>query len=398
MRAVLTLALVLLAPLSAAAQHGGGMRNPFEAPPPAVAEPSAQVPVGTIRVLVTTPEGQPLPDATVLLGTMQQGGDRQRVPGTTNAAGIYEFAQLPTGSSQAYRINLPFSGATYSTTPFRLPEDTGYLARITALPVTQDDRIVLQFMGATYVELKESRLHFIQRVQLANMSQDAQTYVFPEAGLRIRLPEGYLAFQTQPLMTDQKVEEVTGQGVKITGSLPPGMVELVWAFDLPITGSDMDVFLVNPFRTYTYRVISEAPEGMRLELEGLPAPRQVEDQGRTLFGIEVQRRPGDPRFDGFTMKFRNIPQPSPVRWVAVGLAVAFILFGAAAARGTDRGLSRRSLAEQKRALLAEGKALDEEFERGEVGPEYRQSRHRQIVRDLAVVLHREQLETNKKGA
>ncbi|AKF10655.1 carboxypeptidase-like regulatory domain-containing protein [Sandaracinus amylolyticus] len=377
-----------------AAGHGGGAgsRTPFDAPPVATATPSAAVPPGTVRVIVSDVDGRPIEGATVLLGTMQQGGDRNRVSALTAADGTHRWDDLPTGTSQAYRVNVPFEGATYSSTPFQLPTDRGYDVRVVRLPVTHDDRTVLQLIGQTFVEVRDERLHVIQQAQLANMSQTPQTYVFPEGGLRVRLPEGFMAFQTQPVMTDQRVEQVADYGMRIQGSLPPGRVTLTWAYDLPITGRDMAVEFPVPFRTYIYRVITDAPPGMELEADGLPEVQSFEDSGRPLFGTEVQRRPGDAPFESFTLRFTNIPGPGPLRWIAVAAAVLIALGGAygAARGGSPERVAKESRERRKQELLEEAAQLERELERGEIGPQYRQSRHDAIVRELAVLLHQEQ--------
>jgi hypothetical protein len=372
--------------------HGAGGRSPFDAPPVATAEPSEDVAPGTIRVTVVDGSGAPAAGANVDVGTMGQGGERTRLAGRTDESGVYEWTGLATGSGQAYRVNVRYEGATYSTTPFQLPGDRGYDARVSQLPITHDDRTVLQLIGQTYVEIRESRFHVVQQTQLANMSQTAQTYVWPEGGLRVRLPEGYLAFQAQPVMTDQHVEEIADFGVRFRGSLPPGRVTLTWAFDLPITGSDVDVTIPVPFRTYVYRVITDAPPGMDLDIDGLPDPEPFEDQGRPLFGTEIQRRPGDAPFESFTLRFRDIPGPGPARWIAVLAALGLVGLGIALAtqrKGSSEDAAARGRIRRKEELLAEAVRLEEEHARGDIGPQFRQKRHDAIVRELAVLLHQE---------
>lgn len=378
---------------AAAQAHAGRMRDPFDAPPVATSEPSTEVPAGSVRVLVVDVEGRPIEGATVILGTMQQGGDRDRISASTDASGTHTWSGLATGTSQAYRVSVPYEGASYGAAPFQLPTDRGYQVRVVRLPITHDDRTVLQVIGQTFVEIREERLHVIQQAQLANMSQTPQTYVFPDGGLRVRLPEGFLAFQSQPVMTDQRVEEIAGQGIRIRGSLPPGRVTLTWAFDLPIAGSEMDVTLNVPFRTYIYRVITDAPPGLDLDIDGgsLPEPQEFEDEGRRLFGAEVQRRPGDPPFDHFTLRFRGIPGPGPIRWIALGAALLFLFGGAILVirGGSVEEIARQSREDRKRELLEEAAALEERLGRGEVGPQFRQTRREAIVRELAVLLHQE---------
>lgn len=376
-----------------------GRRGLFDAPPVASAEPSPELPAGSIRVRVVDLTGQPVEGATVLLGTMAQGGNRERVSALTDASGVHVWPNLPTGTSQAYRVNVPHERATYSSTPFQLPDDRGYDVRVVRLPVTNDDRTVLQLLGQTFVELREERLHVIQQVQLANMSQSAETYVFPEGGIRIRLPEGFVAFQTQAVMTDQKVEEISGYGVRLEGSLPPGRVTLAWAYDLPVTGADMDITFDVPFRTYIYRVITDAPPGMTLSAEGFPEPRAFDDQGRALFGTELERRPGDAPFESFTLRFRGIPGPGPLRWVAVGVALVLVAFGIGGALrgGSPETLLVTQREERRKALLEEAARLNAEFEAGEIGPQFRQSRHAAIVRELAVLLHQDERAEKTRG-
>lgn len=378
-------------PLIGSSGHGSRQRDPFDAPPVATAEPSRDVPVGAVRVLVVDVDGRPIEGAAVVLGTMQQGGDRDRISALTDATGRHTWSDLPTGTAQAYRVTVPHEGATYGATPFQLPTDRGYLVRVVRLPITHDDRTVLQVIGQTFVEIREERLHIIQQTQLANMSQTPQTYVFPENGLRVELPEGYLAFQTQPVMTDQRVEELAGIGYRLRGSLPPGRTTLTWAYDLPITGAEMDVTVNVPFRTYIYRVITDAPPGLELDVEGLPDPQEFEDEGRRLFGTEVQRRPGDPPFEAVTLRFRGIPGPGPMRWIALGISLVMVAFGLffVVRSGSTEEVARRSREARKKELLAEAVRLDEQHARGEIGPQFRQTRHDEIVRELAVLLHQE---------
>ena len=116
--------------------HGGAMGAPDRdisraMAPPNVASGSESdaVPAGSIRVTVVDEHDTPVPDASVALGIMRQGGDRERTPSTTGADGVSTYSSLPTGTGQAYRVNVMFEGATYSSTPFQLPPTRGYDVR-----------------------------------------------------------------------------------------------------------------------------------------------------------------------------------------------------------------------------------------------------------------------------
>lgn len=374
---------------------GGGEEADFSRAmqPPMVATGAEadDVPAGSIRVTVVDTAGNPQPGAEVQLGVMRQGGDRERTPGTTGPDGVYTYTDLPTGVGQAYRVNVPFEGATYSSTPFQLPPTRGYSVRIERLPTTHDQRLLLMVIGQTFVEIHEERLHVIEEMQLSNLGE--ATYVFPEDGVRIHLPDGWLAFQTQPVMTDQHVEEIADVGVAIRGSLPPGRVTLAFAYDLPISGSDMTFEISLPIRTYIYRVVVDAPETLRLDVDGMPRAIRFEDQGRSLLGTEIQRQPGDPQLQHLMVTLHGIPGPGPLRWIALTIAIVLVLGGAfvAARRGpSSGGLTEQVVAARKRELLNELEELETEFAAGEIGPAFRQSRRSSIVRSLAGLLQEEE--------
>jgi hypothetical protein len=147
-----------------------------------------------------------------------------------------------------------------------------------------------------------------------------------------------------------------------------------------------------PIRTYIYRVVVDAPASLRLDVDGMPRAIRFEDQGRSLLGTEIQRQPGDAQLQHLMVTLHGIPGPGPLRWIALGIALVIVLAGAAAAsrrapKSVD--LTRQSVAERKRVLLDELKELELEYESGEVGPAFRQSRRSAIVRTLAALLHEE---------
>src|SRR5690606_23350715 len=87
--------------------HGGdGMARIFSPPELGSAEPSAAVPVGSIRVTVVDIDGRPIPDAAVDLGVRTQSDDRTRHNARTDASGRVLFERLATGTAQAYRVNV----------------------------------------------------------------------------------------------------------------------------------------------------------------------------------------------------------------------------------------------------------------------------------------------------
>jgi hypothetical protein len=354
-----------------------------------VAEPKRGLVPGTIEVLVVGPDGAPQPGAEIVLGVMASMGGRTEQRAKADAQGQHVFRGLAVGSQQAYRVNVLHEGAKFSTTPFRLPEELGYQARMTLRPTTTDTKLMFQVIGQTVVELRDDRLHITQQARLANAGD--RVIAFPKDGLVVPLPEGFTAFQWQDQMTDQKGEELAGKGFRIRGSLPPGSVTLAWTFDLQRDGNSAKITVNQPFRTYTYRVISEAPEGLKLRATDFPEAERVEDNNRWLLFTQLQRAPTDAPLASFTIRLDGIPGPGPGRWIATALALLMVALGLTRAFKRDDGVERKLALEQRKAeLIALAKQVDAEHERGEIGPNYRGERLDEIAIELAMVLRDEE--------
>lgn len=362
------------------------------------AEPAADLPAGTIAVEVADPHGAPYAGAEIVLGIMASVGARTEQRAKTGGDGRHRFSGLATGSQQAYRVNVHYGGAKFSSTPFQLPESGGYRVRVPLKQTTRNDRLFFQLVGQTVVELRDDRLHITQQARLANAGQSV--FVLPQDGLVIPLPEGFTAFQWQDQMTDQRGEEVNGKGFRLRGSFPPGTVTLAWTFDVKREGDSARVPVNLPWKTYTYRVIAEAPEGLKLRVTDFPEPEQIKDDGRSLLFTQVQRQPGDPLVGALTVKLDGIPGPGPGRWIAVLLALLAVAVGIARAtrRGDDSAERGAFIAARKQALLGEARTAEEERARGDIGPEYHSRRIEEIVTELALLLRDEEALAGAKKA
>jgi hypothetical protein len=380
--------------------HAHDGRDPHSVlaePEQPTAEPRPGSVPGTIDVQVMSPDGVPQANAEIVLGVMASMGGRTEERAKTDAQGRHTFKGLSVGSQQAYRVNVMFEGAKFSSTPFRLPDDSGYAVRVPLRGTTGDTKLMFQVIGQASVELRDDRLHVTQQARLANAGD--RVIVFPKDGLEVPLPEGFTAFQFQEVMTDQKGEELAGKGFRIRGSLPPGSVTLAWSYDLKRDGESARILVNQPWRTYTYRVISEAPGGMKLRVSDFPEAERIKDEQRELFFTQVQRRPSDPQLGAFTIKLDGIPGPGPGRWIAVILAVIAAAYGLLRAfkRADDGDERRAALVARKQQLIQLAKATESEHERGEIGPQFRAERLNEIMTELALVLRdEEQLTTATK--
>lgn len=358
------------------------------------AQPSSAVAVGSIRVKVLDINEQPVPNATLQLGTMSQDSGRTTTPGTTGPDGTFVFSNL-VGDKIAYRVNVLHQGAKYSSTPFRLPADQGFDVIVRQVDTTKDTREVVLYVGATSVELKDERLRIVQQARLVNIGQ--KTYVFPEEGLLLHFPKDAVAFQAEEVMTDQHMKEAKGEGMRITGSIPPGEVTLTWGFDLPQTDTTAELTFDLPWVTFAYRVLADAAPGMTLEVDEMPAPETHEDRGRRLLVTEVVKRVGEAPLRKVHIKLSGIPGPGPLRFIAVGLALCVLGLGffvsrqgtAVAAAGGDATTSHDLQLEEER-LLERARELEAEHARGEIGPEFHKSALGELEEQLSGVLYEKQ--------
>jgi hypothetical protein len=364
---------------------------PLARRPMAKADPSSDVPVGSIRVHVLDANEQPVADADVQLGVMTAADSgRKTVPARTGPTGMFVFDQLTTGDRQAYRVNVLRDGAKTSSTPFRLPMDRGYDVVIRQLDTTRDAREVVLYVGATSLELKDERLRIVQQARLVNIG--SKTYVFPDAGELIRLPKGLMAFQAEEVMTDQHMREEPGEGVRVTGSIPPGEVTLTWGFDMPQTESTAEFSFDMPWITFAYRVLADAAPGLKLEVDGMPAAELHADAGRRFYVTEIVKRVGEPPLRRIHIRLTGIPGPGPMRFVAVGLALLVIGLGVLSTRQRRPVVAasddaQRVLANEKEQLLARARELEAEKARGEIGPEFHREAQQQLEEQLAAVLY-----------
>jgi hypothetical protein len=361
----------------------------LERRPLTTAEPSKDVPPGTIRVRVLDGAERPVAGAAVEVGTMSQDSARTHMAGRSDAAGICIFAKLATGDRQAYRVNVQHDGAKYSATPFRLTADQGYDVVIRRLDTTRDEHVIVLYVGATSVEFKDDRLKLVQQARLFNVG--TKTYVFPEGGLLVPLPPGALAFQSDEVMTDQKLAVDADHGFRVRGSIAPGEVTLTWGFDLPQSGSSADLTFQVPWPAFAYRVLADAAPGLSLEVDDMPPPELRADNGRHFFVTEVVKSAGEQPLRSVRIHLRGVPGPGPLRLIAVALALLVLGVGLGLAVRAPQVVAMTRDTEdfetRKRHMLQRATSLGAEHQRGEVGDEFHAAGMTAIEDDLAALLY-----------
>lgn len=343
------------------------------------------LPAGTIEVEVVDSSSQPVVEQPVRLGIMEQSGGRESKACLTDERGSCSFEGLLTDTDHSYRVNVPYAGARYSSTPFRLDPEKGQRVRIVRLTTTSDNRRVFQVLGRTMIEFRDGRAHISQDARLTNLGDS--TFVFPEGGMPIRLPDGFKAFESMAVMTDQQLN-ATDEGFEITGSIPPGRIDLRWAYDIPVTGTSMTIQQAVPFATMEYQVISDYVDGMSLEVEGFQVARVHEGGDRRFLVAALMRRPGDPPIDPLRIHIRGIPGGGALPYLATAVALIFAVLGFVfVMRPADQsGAVAKVRDDRKNELLDEIASLEDQRAAEMIGPTFYEHRRRELTDELAIVL------------
>ncbi|MBW2224294.1 MAG: hypothetical protein JRF54_08765 [Deltaproteobacteria bacterium] len=292
---------------------------------------------------------------------------------------------MQTDAKHSYRVNVPYEGARYSSTPFRLDVAKGQRVRVVRLPTTADIRRVFQVLGRTIIEFRDDRAHITQEARLTNLGET--TYVFPEGGMSIRLPESFKAFDSRALMTDQRLA-ATDEGFEISGSIPPGRADLMWTYDIPLGGTSLSIQQPVPFATMEYQVVSDYVDGMSLEVDGFQVARVHEGADRRYLVAGLMRRPGDAPVDLLRIHIRGIPGGGPLPYIAAAIALILMFLGVwLLFRPLDETAALAKVRDdRRRELLDEIAALEDQRKSEAVGPSYYEHRRRELTDELAIVL------------
>jgi hypothetical protein len=227
--------------------HGASELNRADVPRTQVEERD-EVPAGEVEAQVVDARGNPVPEALVRLGTMQGGEPGPAVERRASPNGVVRFVGLATGQSVAYRLSVEREGVRFSATPFQLTARRGVRAQLVRYEVSRDARGTLLWDARFELHFRDERLTVVQRMRIVNLSAMSLGGVSPEprafapeGGLRFRLPPGYTAFQTAPMMADVRVEDRGRISAVLRGALAPtteSPLDVVFQYQLRLGGGD----------------------------------------------------------------------------------------------------------------------------------------------------------------
>lgn len=354
----------------------------FQPPEDGTAD-APQLPNGTLEIAILDSSNKPMPGAQLTLGILQnsvaKGESRKRVVQTAGADGVARFDRLEGGSTMAYRPMVLRDGATFSMMPFRMPEKGGVRGVIHVYPVTSDIKEALVVgQSMIYTEVKDDRIQIQQAFKIYNFGKSA----WIPKDLIVPLPESFTAFTAQQGMTDIAAEAVPKQGVRITGTFPPGQHVVEFRWQLPYAGESEVRFDVGMTPNMAAsRVIAPASKDMRLEVPGFPPPQASTDaQGQRALITERQLTREETALKSVTVVISGLPTEGPGKLVATFLSAGGLVIGLVL--GSRKPQTRERKAERAR-LLADLEALERAKLAGDVGPKTYERARRELVDEIA---------------
>ncbi|WP_437277816.1 carboxypeptidase-like regulatory domain-containing protein [Sorangium sp. So ce375] len=349
----------------------------FDAPDDTVQEDTG-LPPGVLVLTVQDPDGRPVPrtsvDIDVLQSSVARGDSRERMSRETDDAGTLRLENLTIGNGTSYGISVTRDGATFSLPHFGLNAEAGKRAVLHVYDATPDvSRLMVGTQGIVYLQLRQDSISVEQLFQVFNLGRVAW---LPDE--TFALPRDYKAFnKSEGMEEEMRFEEVKGTGVALRGTVSPGRHEGQFRWQVPLQGEERQTIRIElPPRIAQMRVMAEASTSMTLNVAGFPAAQRTQNRdGKKILITEMQGTRTEGGLKVIEITLGGLPTPGVGRWIALLLAGATVIAGAALnlarRREQDRGPDdeeRRELIEARNALLDEFVALERARKRGDVGP------------------------------
>ena len=366
----------------------GGVPGMFE-PPEDLEQPDPTLPPGVIVVDLHDPDEKPVAHEQVTLGVLinsiAKGDSRKHLQVTTDEAGRAVFSGLEQASNIAYRVSVGYQGGAFAATPFQLQQAKSMHVVLHVYPVTRDIQQALIVVEATVAcEVREDRIQVEQALTIYNLGRTAWV---PD-DVRIKLPAGFTAFNTQSSMSDQGVDDVEGSA-RLRGTFPPGRHSVDYRWQVAWSGDrDVDFDVGLPPHVAIARVMMPATSDVKMVAEGFP-PTEVrhDQQGQSFLVTERRLRPEDPKLTSIGLGIHDLPTPGPGRLLATLLAACGVAVGLVLAlSGRGRASAPGEAKSSRGSILEELVELERGRETGEVGPKTYERVRRELIDALARTL------------
>jgi hypothetical protein len=187
--------------------------------------------------------------------------------------GRYVFTGLDRDPNIVYLSLARYQNVNYpSDQPFQLQDQPTTQADITVYETTNaDDAIQLESLNLLVLGADQGVVQLMEMGALTNNSDRTFVTANPQdqalaRAVKFALPRGALSVQMQSGFSDQDMIPGVG-GIQVTSPIPPGRHQFAMSFQLPYTGSNVDVGMQIPYPTSNFSVY--LPDN-GLKLEGSP--------------------------------------------------------------------------------------------------------------------------------
>jgi hypothetical protein len=371
-------------PHARAGGGGGGPPGMFQ-PPEDLEQPDPSLPAGSIAVDLHDADEKPVPHEQVTLGVLinsvAKGDSRKHLQATTDDRGRAVFSGLETASNIAYRVSAGYQGGAFAATPFQLQQAKSMHVVLHVYPVTHDVQEALVVAEATVAcEVREDRIQVDEALTIYNLGRTA----WQPDDVRLALPEGFTAFNSQASMSDQGVDQADGRA-RLRGTFPPGRHPVEFRWQLPWSGDrDVDFDVGMPPHVAIARVMMPATSEIKLVARGFPATEVRHDQqGQSFLVTERRLRPDEPKLTTLTLGIHDLPTPGPGRLLASVIALCTVAAGIFLAATGRRATQAEPKRNTRASLLEDLRELERAHEAGEVGPKTYERARREIIVALA---------------
>jgi hypothetical protein len=323
---------------------------------------------------------------------------------SADAQGHFSFDGLDRDPNLVYIALARYQNVNYpNDQPFQLQDQSINQTDIGVFEATSaDDAIQLERLNLLVLGANQGMVQFMEMGALVNSSDRTFVTANPQdqalaRAIKLALPNGALAVQMQTGFSDQDVIPGVG-GVQVTSPILPGRHEFALAFELPYSGSNVDLSMQMPYATATYSVY--LPEtGLKLDASALSPGGPTELGGQTYALYRANNLPKATLVGGQLSGLGSTGAVGPNQLALISLGVVLFVLGggmfllggrlrpsvAAAARRTAVDPERERL-----ELVVRLAALDERYAGGEISPaEYDAERNRgkRRLRELTLAHH-----------
>lgn len=322
-----------------------------------------------------------------------------------DASGRYTFTNVDRDPNNVYLTVARYQDVNYpSDTPFQLSDQTTQQADITVYDATSaDSSIQYESLNLLVMGADKGVVQCMEMGALINNSDHTFVTADPQDqqlanALKFALPKGALNLQMQTGFSDQDVIPSVG-GFQVTSPIPPGRHQFAMSFQLPYSGSDVDVSMQVPYPTSSFSMYLP-DSGMKLQGSPLQSSGPTQMGGQTYSLYTTSNITKSTMIGGQLAGLggaTGIPA-NQLALISLGVVLFVIgggvlLFGGRLRHGLPAAQRSRPSAqtEQERLeLVVRMAALDERFAAGEVSQadyNFERERGKQRLRQLTLARH-----------